>query len=153
MLLASGSTDGNTRVLDMATGAEVAKPAPERVTDVGFSPDGKLLAIGAQNEVYLWQLPTRRKLAALRHPVVFNKVAFSPDGRLLSTTTSASKVVKVVGSKDVRLCDVASWKMLASFPHGGDGAANAVFSPDGSLRATSEWDELKLWCLPSFQGR
>jgi WD40 repeat protein len=192
-LLASSSTDRHARVLNVATGAVVAKLVhPDSVIEavfspdgtllatassdkavrlwniatrakllelphgggafpvLAFAPDGKRLATGAQNEVYLWEVPTGKKLAALRHPGVLQKVAFSPDGRLLVTTTSDNKVVEVVGSKDARVWNVASGKMLASLPHGGDGAVNAVFSPDGSLLATSGWDGLKLWRLPAF---
>ena len=57
-------------------------------TNVAFSPDGATLAIPAGNTVYLWDVATSRRIAALNDPSRtvnwWSSVAFSPDGTTLA---------------------------------------------------------------------
>jgi RNA polymerase sigma factor (sigma-70 family) len=95
-LLAKGKDDG-VYVWDVTSGEEVYRLANDDTfwansCNVGFSPDGRTLAVGS-HQLLLWETATRR----LRHRSDgfagrFGTPVFSPDGRLLvagSTDTTA----------------------------------------------------------------
>ncbi|PYS26745.1 MAG: hypothetical protein DMF75_21655, partial [Acidobacteria bacterium] len=52
---------------------------------VAFSPDGRLVATGAEN-IILWDALTRRKITTIDYPSIIWSATFSPDGRWLVTT-------------------------------------------------------------------
>ena len=116
------------------------------VNSVSFSPDGAILASGAQDgAIKLWDITTRKGFATLyedrgvvnsvRSPV--NSVSFSPDGTILAS-----------GADDgtVRLWDITTRESFATLS-GHRGPVNSVsFSPDGTTLASgSEDGAIKLW--------
>jgi WD40 repeat protein len=66
------------------------------VSSVAFSPDGKTLASGSDdNTVKLWDAQTGQELATLkRHDDNVHSVAFSPHGKMLASG-SGDKTVKL----------------------------------------------------------
>jgi WD40 repeat protein len=67
------------------------------VSAVGFSPDGKLLASGGQdNTIKIWEVDTGKELYTLRgNDCTVNSVAFSPDGQVLVSGDRSVKIWKV----------------------------------------------------------
>ena len=133
-LLAVGAeSTGATYLYDDATGKLVAilkVRGSGSITDIAFSPDGKLLASSnVDGQVFLWDVSAGTLVTTLTSPgdgwAV--GVAFSPDGKLLAIGD---------GNMHVYVWDVASHRLTLNF-----GVASNIsaveFSPDGKLLAAA----------------
>jgi len=111
-------------------------------TDMSFSPDGKLLAAGAEsgpggNDIYLFDLETGSLAAVLDDPGNYefdSAVAFSPDGAVLAAAVTTKTSTRVF------LWDVAARRLIATLDGPGAAPINqgqgiVAFSPNGSLLA------------------
>lgn len=103
----------------------------DRVFDVTFSPDGKMLAsCGADLRIRLWDAASGRPLRELAgHPQWISNIAFSPAGKILASKGD---------DHTVRLWNVATGREICS-PIRTD-TNFLAFSPDGkTLLFTNRW--------------
>lgn len=105
---------------------------------MAVSPDGHLVAISRNFEIFIWGLGSGRQVGALRgHVNEITSLAFSPDSHLLAS-----------GSLDntVRIWDVKDFKIVSLLTGPTGSIVGLAFSPDGHLivrsadRTVSFWD-------------
>jgi len=122
------------------------------VTSVAFSPDGRLLLTGSDDDTArLWETSRGKALATLQgYTGGVKGVAFSPDGRLVLTRSS---------DDTVRLWETSRGKALATLQGHTSSVSSVAFSPDGRLVLTGSWDRTaRLWetsrgkALATLQG-
>ncbi|MGB7440066.1 MAG: NB-ARC domain-containing protein [Coleofasciculaceae cyanobacterium] len=114
------------------------------ILSAAFSTDGKLLATGIDNEIWLWQVADNRQLLSCTgHVSWVHSVAFSPEERILAS-----------GSNDqtIRLWDVNTGQCLKTL-RGHTGCIYSIaFSPDGRILASGSNDQtVRLWDISTGQ--
>ncbi len=139
--LVSWGRDRTVRSWDLATGAERAADAGSNWVHyddgVALSPDGKLLAVGSQEALQLWETATGKRM----HRLAGNEewvyaLAFTPDGKTLATSGTG---------KTVRLWDVAGGKERRRWAVPEE-VRVLTFSPDGTVLASGGGtNAVRLW--------
>jgi WD40 repeat protein/serine/threonine protein kinase len=149
--LAAGCEDGTVKLLDLASGEELAvlvgAQNKNEIRSVAFSPDGGLLATGGTDKTAkLWDISQRRVQLTLEghHSTVWS-VAFAPDGKRLAT-----------GSVDdtAKLWDLQTGRELATLRGHFQGVRAVRFHPRGKRLATASGDNtVKLWDVATGEER
>ena len=140
VLAAGSSQNGTVRLWDVAARRPSGDfAAGDTVTDLSFSPDGKLLAVGTGDGAILWDVAGRRQVGArlsTSNAFAATTVAFSPDGRRLAT--GDAEAVRVWDVRTRAKIDLSSRSSIESI----------AFSPDGkALVAARKDDPPALWDL------
>ena len=114
---------------------------PRYVESVSFSPEGQMLASGAEENIYLWDVNTGECLRILMgHTGNVESVSFSPDGQILASAGG-------YGDFTVRLWDVNRGKHLHTLTADMGYVESVSFSPDGRVLASGALGdgEVHLW--------
>jgi hypothetical protein len=125
-------------------GATVANSAP--ITALAFSPDAKLLAIGAYARVLIVDTATGKVSATWKgHGDTVRSLVFTPDGKRIIAGGGVSGAIG-----QVRVWDVPSSKETIVFGDHTDIVNQAAISPDANTVVTASSDKsLKVWELAS----
>ncbi|WP_337175012.1 WD40 repeat domain-containing protein [Paludisphaera sp.] len=172
--LAAFSPDGATlatwdghevRLWDVASGAASAIVPRDEMPEWAIrhrlvSPDGRVRIETERRPesgtLALLDATTGRRLATLKgHPDQINDWAFEPGGSLVATGggyTDHPWPVNAAG--DVRLWDLATGRLLATFDRHWGAISRVEFSPDGKSLASASYDgTIKLWDVCRLAGR
>lgn len=152
--LVYGEKSGTVRFLDIESGKEVKRfgnsltskqfdPLEYTYKDsIAFSPDGKILAASAKNEIKIWNVESGKELKTLSgHSAPVHSVAFSPDGKTLASGS---------WDKTIKIWNVETGGELKTLTGHTYFVETVAFSPDGEMLASGGSDKtVKLWNVKS----
>jgi WD40 repeat protein len=143
----SSTPDYSLRLVDATTGQEIRRfeGHQEVVTDVAFSPDGRLALSGsADQRVIVWDTTTGQPVHYLTgHTASVQAVAFGPDGQLAASGGADGGVL---------LWDVAAGTLLRRFVGHEEYVLEVVFAPDGrTLLSVCDDDTVREWQVDASQ--
>ncbi len=121
-------------------------PVVSPILSLQFSPDGKLLAVGAYREVRLIDPATNKQLATLPgHADYVRSIAFSPDGKTLAAAGGLPQ-----RGGEIKIWDTQSHQLVKTMQGDRDCIYSVAWSPDGKLIASGSYDKMvKLWDVTS----
>jgi len=112
----------------------IARIGKGQITDMAYSPDGKLLAVGTSIGTWLYDAHTGGEVALLTaHTGKVTSVAFSPDGMTLATVDYYHTIY---------LWDISTREHKATLA---GSTKHIAFSPDGDTLASAGRGHITLW--------
>jgi WD40 repeat protein len=134
-----GFLQSELKLLDARTGDVTLKLDSTRSGTIVFSPDGMLVAKENGKDIRVWNVQTGHEEHRLKgfkgEP---NTIAFSPDGQSLAVAVTryyhedAGRTIKIIGSSEVEVFDVRTWKMTLQLQN--VGMVNSLaYDPGGTV--------------------
>ncbi len=131
------STDSNTKAFKAHKGS---------ITSISYSPDGKILASGSEdNTIKLWSMPEGKLIKVLKgHYKYVSSMCFSPDGKIL---------ISGGADKKINFWEVSDGKLLKSLSEHKESIKSISISPDGNMLASSGADQISnFWSIPKLSS-
>lgn len=135
-----GKNKGYVRIWSLSRRASLRDlDHPQLCRSISFSPSGRIIAVGEDSALHLWEVATGKELA--RMPKGLGGVSaatFSPDGKLLASGGYDNSTVII-------------WDAIAAKPRQilcghRDGVPSVAFLPDGRSLASASYDtSVLLW--------
>jgi hypothetical protein len=148
--------DASLRFWDVVTGKEVRQIDNDQpFFGLAVSPDGKVLALGTQQRVELWDANSGEEVRVLHGPNTSNHraLAFAPDGKMLATAGVGPSISlwEVASGKErhqFRLTAESPAGVNSRSPGGPEAVSALAFSADGTILAAGGNDSaIHLWDL------
>ena len=136
-LVSAAFNEDGVRLWDAGTGEQQRILEMDKITNLAFSPDGKILATSGQYALDLWDVTNSEHKAALSgHGRFVGSVAFSPDGQTLASTDG----------ERLFLWDVMSGAQKGAITGHLPNGRRIAFAPDGTtLASTGNRHIVHLW--------
>jgi WD40 repeat protein len=139
-LLTYSGTRRETALWDVRTGERlgVLPRSPENVYPyhLWLSPDGGTFALARENQLWLYDIPSRSLRHQVKAPRQFQTVAFQPRGRLMAAGHTGSHV---------SLWDAIAGQMLQRFDWHCGQILTLAFAPDGQTCAAGAYAKIVVW--------
>jgi WD40 repeat protein len=145
---ATGNRSGIVTIWDVKSGFEHVRFSTRSRVDIEcieFSPDGKSLAVAAQDGVVSLFDPKTGKLVTelIGHSAGLKAIAFSADGEFLATAGADRKIV---------VWSTKTGREVATLLGHTDSILSLAFSPDGRSIASGSADRtIRIWDVDTFQ--
>ena len=126
---------------DPNSGEEIMLAEDVEVLELAFSPDGRLLAVGSENTIRLWDLETGEELA----PFLIPDLGFVGAADL-EFTADGSRLLVAHENAVVKMWDVESRTEIRSYEGHRGLVWGAALSPDENLVAgTAQYGAVRVW--------
>ena len=151
--LVSGTTEGEIRMWDVATGEALvvfAEPTEQgnlgRISAVAFSPDRALLAAGTHGYIHLWDVHTGHKRSSIHTVHKRGRTTFHDSPKSLVFSPDAAILVSGHTNGTIQLWDVKTGDRIAALDGHTQQIETLKFSPDGEMLVSTAQDgTIFLW--------
>ncbi len=150
MLLSLGTFAFNIYAQDytkwsLPEGAKARLGKGDLTGTIAYSSNGDLLAVASSIGIWIYDADTGATLDLLTAPAPASTVAFSPDGHTLAAGSWDDNSI-------VRLWNVPTGQLIATFTGHTHGTYSVTFSPDGAMLASGGGDlAVRLWDVATGQ--